>query len=178
MGKNETYLDIGAFNGDTLRQFLYHAGDNFKKYIGLEPDKINFKKLLLSIPRKYKDKVILSNCAAGNSNRLVKFFSLGKDDSRVSETGTDTTRLIRVDTLCRMDPATTIKMDVEGYEPFVLAGSRNIIRNNKPKLAVCVYHRPYHLWSLLTLINKLNPCYKYYMRHHDHEVFGTVLYAL
>ncbi len=61
---NETYVDVGAFTGDTLKVFLSRTGGRFHKYIALEPDKDNFRKLVNGIPRLYKDKIICIRAAA------------------------------------------------------------------------------------------------------------------
>lgn len=37
----------------------------------------------------------------------------------------------------------------------------------KPKLAICVYHKPHDLWEIPKLILKLNPSYKFYLRQHN-----------
>ena len=44
-GREETYLDLGAYNGDTVQEFLQLTHGRYKKIIALEPDPKNFKKL-------------------------------------------------------------------------------------------------------------------------------------
>ena len=54
----------------------------------------------------------------------------------------------------------------------------NLIKENKPKLAICVYHLEEDLWEIPILIKQLVPEYKIYMRQHYEEVdWETVCYA-
>ncbi len=45
LDENDTIIDIGAFDGDTLKDFVSIRKDQFKKYIAFEPDPGNFRKL-------------------------------------------------------------------------------------------------------------------------------------
>ena len=70
-----------------------------------------------------------------------------------------------------------IKLDIEGAEPEALEGARETIIKYRPQIAVCVYHRPEHIYSLMFYLNSLNLGYKFYMGHHRPCLYETVLYA-
>jgi len=38
-------------------------------------------------------------------------------------------------------------MDIEGAEIDALQGAKKIIQKSNPMLAICVYHKPNHLWK-------------------------------
>ena len=177
LNKHETYIDVGAFDGDTLEQFLRH-NNSFRRYIALEPDPISHAKLLNKIPKAYLEKITAICAGAGERAGTASFYSNGLEDARVVDGGSNVIRVLALDDEFILEPVTTIKMDVEGYEPFVLAGAKNIITLKKPKLAVCVYHKPWHLWELPRLIASYRNDYRFYLRHHEQELFGTVLYAV
>ena len=44
-GGTETYVDAGAYNGDTVEEFLRLTGRKYKKIYAVEPDPKNYKKL-------------------------------------------------------------------------------------------------------------------------------------
>ena len=53
-----------------------------------------------------------------------------------------------------------IKSDVEGMERNLLTGARNTIKKFKPKLAICIYHRPDDPELLEKIIKDFVPEYK------------------
>jgi hypothetical protein len=68
-------------------------------------------------------------------------------------------------------------MDIEGSELKALHGAENTIKNNKPKLAICIYHKPEDITEIQRYLMSIVPEYKFGIRHYaDHE-FETVLYA-
>lgn len=66
-----------------------------------------------------------------------------------------------------------IKMDIEGEELLALNGAHNIIQRNRPKLAICVYHKRKDLITIPQYLKSLMPVYKFYLRAHRpcaHEI--------
>ena len=45
LSDDETIIDLGAYDGDTIREFLSVTDGRYKKIIALEPDEKNFRKL-------------------------------------------------------------------------------------------------------------------------------------
>ena len=54
---------------------------------------------------------------------------------------------------------------------------KNTIIRNKPKLAICVYHKPCDLWEIPLLIKSIVPEYKIYLRHYSGSILESVCYA-
>lgn len=74
---------------------------------------------------------------------------------------------------------TLIKMDIEGAELRALKGAKDVIMKNRPKLAICVYHRKEHIIEIYQWIKSLNLGYKFYLRHPwRHSMLDTVLFAI
>lgn len=71
-----------------------------------------------------------------------------------------------------------IKMDVEGAELESLKGARETILRNRPKLAICIYHKPEDMTEIPLYIKSLVPEYKFFVRHHSNYFAETVLYAI
>lgn len=180
LSNEEVFVDVGAYNGDTLKSFLKNT-KRFKKYIALEPDKKNYDDLIKSIPENVEKRVITICAGAGSRNTSEKFSGFGREDSLIDKNGTEQIKIVKLDDLLtdQLDVATTVKIDVEGYEPEVIKGMKEILIQSKPKIALCVYHRPNHLWTLPIMLIKQNKSYEknLYLRHHENELYGTVLYA-
>ena len=54
----------------------------------------------------------------------------------------------------------------------------NTIQRDKPKLAICIYHKPEDMTEIPLYIKSLVPEYKLYIRHHSNRYGETVLYAV
>ena len=178
----ETFVDVGAYCGDTLQEYLTRCKGAFRKYLAIEPDKVNYRQLLSIIPTDYAHKIDTWNLAAGVREGKHAFHAVGGLDSRFvavdSTADAEILNTVALDDLLRDEDACTLNMDVEGWEPQVLAGAFEIIRERQPRLAVCVYHRPDHLWSLLLQITQINKNYRFFLRHHEAEIYGSVLYCI
>ena len=75
-----------------------------------------------------------------------------------------------------------IKLDIEGSELEALHGAAKSITRWKPKMAICVYHKPEDLWTLATYIKSLRGDYEFQFRHHPCdrkiEVNGSTSWAV
>jgi hypothetical protein len=98
--------------------------------------------------------------------------------SALTTGGTIQVPVVGLDEALHDQPVNFIKLDIEGAEPQALEGAKNLILQQKPGLAVCVYHEPRHLWSLGLWLHQLNVGYEFYMRTHAFNTFETVLYAI
>ena len=68
-------------------------------------------------------------------------------------------------------------MDIEGAEKEALLGAEKITREQKPKLAISIYHKNEDIWEIPSLILEMNPEYRFYIRHYSFRFAETVLYA-
>ena len=84
----------------------------------------------------------------------------------------------KLDDMLRDRKVTFLKMDIEGSELAALRGAERIIREQRPKLAICVYHKPEDMWEIPGFILNCHPDYKLYLRHYSISYTETVLYAV
>lgn len=179
--KNEIFVDAGAFTGDTLQAFVkmmaHHlSAENTIQYHALECSPKNYFKLTETCKKLENIFIKLYNSALWDEDTTLCFHENG-ESSVVSENGNINVHAHKLDSLLWDTPVSWIKMDVEGAEIKALHGCEQLIRKNKPRLSICVYHNPLDLIEIPQYIHSLNPNYKMLLRHHsayDHE---TVLYA-
>lgn len=164
LGKSEIYIDLGAYNGDTVLEFVKNTG-GYKKIIAAEPDKKNFRKLSVNT-ENLKNIEIYNKAVCGYSGEIA-FEACGGRNSAVSNAG-DTVLSFSIDDLLAGNPATYIKMDIEGQEKSAISGAEKTIKAFKPKLSVAAYHKNEDLFALPLLLNSFNPEYRIYLRHHPY----------
>ncbi|MCL1884776.1 MAG: FkbM family methyltransferase [Defluviitaleaceae bacterium] len=177
--ENEIFVDCGAFTGDTIQGFInnLHKSGNmqYKKIYGFEPDASTFEQAKKNL-NKY-DNITLINKGAWNCTDILKFNSHGSASSLDLE-GTVEIHVQSIDSLVKNEKVTFIKMDIEGAELNALKGASETIKANKPKLAICVYHKLDDLHEIPRYIKSLVPEYKLYFRNHSKCGVETVLYAV
>lgn len=71
-----------------------------------------------------------------------------------------------------------IKMDIEGAEYATLNGAADLIKNHKPILAICIYHRQEDLIEIPQFCLSLfrEEAYDLYLRHYSDTQSETVMY--
>ena len=69
-------------------------------------------------------------------------------------------------------------MDIEGSELAALRGGINIIKRERPILAISIYHSIKDYWEIPKFLMQELEKYKYYVRHHALICNETVLYAI
>lgn len=172
---HEIIVDCGAFNGDTAKRFYENVPGC--RVIALEPDEKNFKLLQeLALPG-----LECIKAGAWSEDATLSFSDEGggTDSGAIADSGNTEIEVKALDNLSECRPATYIKMDIEGAELEALKGAEKIIRERRPKLAICIYHKPQDFFEIPLYIKKLNPDYKLFIHHHtSFYALETVLYAV
>ena len=178
--KNEVMVDCGAYTGDSIVEFddflKKHGIDSFEKIYALEPDKDNYNKLCEST--ETLKNVVPYMLGAYDRKDVLHFCDGEGEHSSIDESGSISIEVDTIDNIVKDNRVTFIKMDIEGSELKALQGARNTILRNKPRLAVCIYHRETDIIDIPGYISSLVPEYKFYIRNYDPTGVETVLYAV
>jgi hypothetical protein len=108
----------------------------------------------------------------------LRFNDTNSGNSRVDDSGKDKIDVCTIDKSVDTDRVTFIKLDIEGAELEALKGAKETILRNKPRLAICVYHKPEDILEIPLYLQEIMPEYKFYLRHDTIGINGTVLYAV
>ncbi|MBE5850683.1 MAG: FkbM family methyltransferase [Lachnospiraceae bacterium] len=167
ISSQEVLLDIGAYTGDSVELFLKTNEYKFSYIYCVEGDPDNYGKLTENINR------------LGVGDKTRTFFEIcGQTDSRVSfetaynekdgyyirenENGTITPKSID-HLLSQRERVTILKANFPGILS-VLRGARDVISEDKPKLAIMAGWGPMLLPELVRFIKSNLPDYKIHLR--------------
>ena len=175
LSDSEDYLDLGAYNGDTIDEFLSYTNGKYRSITALEPNLKSFNKLKEHC--EGMGNVSLWQLGSYNKNTVINFNTKSGRNCAIDSAGTPV-RVARADTILCGKKITYAKLDVEGAEKETLEGMENTLGLFKPKLNVAAYHRSEDLFALILQLKKLNPDYKFYLRHHPYiPHWDTNIYA-
>jgi methyltransferase, FkbM family len=174
----EFFIDCGAFDGDTIDGFMKYCPE-YKRIVAFEPNTELFAKL----QEKYgsNPKITLINAGVYDADGEIRFAELKGGMSRIGDEDYNTVNIpIKAIDGLNFHGSSFIKMDIEGAEFNALKGAEKTILQNKPKLAICIYHSNEDMLRIAEYIHALVPEYKLYVRHHTStpSASETVLYAL
>ena len=177
-GAAEHFADLGAYNGDTIRELLHYTDGKFASVTALEPDRRSFRKLREWAEGNLTGDVTLVQAGAWHEDTVQCFTDKAGRQSRVAAQGRET-QMRALDSVLAGRPCTYLKMDVEGAEREAIAGAEQTIRRYRPKLNIAAYHRSEDFFELPLRIHELNPDYRLYLRHHPYvPAWDTNLYAI
>lgn len=165
-----TAADLGAYNGDTVRELLEKSRGSVERIWAVEPDEKNYQKLCAYAKGETRAEVIPCHFGAW-SERTELFFgksgnrnaSFGQNRSSTLEERPVKLTRVQADTLDSLlvgQRVDYIKYDVEGSEKEALIGSAQTIHAFHPTLLVSLYHRNEDIFALPLLVKQMFPFYK------------------
>lgn len=175
-------IDCGAFDGDTINQFFTAFKERIQSYSAFEPELENYQALTSaanSIKSAYSQANI--NCfpmGVGNTNEVLRFSSGDGAASHISDEGETEIFIVKLDDTHANSMVNLIKIDVEGADLDVISGAAELIKQQRPNIAVSCYHQPGHIWQIPQLIKTINPDYQLFLRQHGHYGFELTLYCI
>lgn len=178
LSETEVFADCGMYTADTAADFFKLTNNKYTHYYGFEPDAENF-----NIARKFlSDRPNVTTSAKGlwSIETNLSFKDGCLSCSMVCEEGESYIQVTSLDEYFADKPhvPTFIKMDIEGSELEALKGAESIIKKHKPRLAICIYHKPEDMYTLPDIIKRFRSDYVLYLRHYTDTICDTVLYAI
>lgn len=193
---DSVFVDCGAFVGDTIEKYIWHSQGIFRRIYGFEP---GMKQRTALEHRKARlveewalddDQISIVPAGVGEATQdmaLVKgvMSDLAIGTKLVPEAEADEASIIdRVHVVSldeyfrdREPGIDMIKADVEGSELALLQGAQEIIRRDRPNLAISLYHKLTDYFELPLYIKSLVPEYHLRICHHATNFTETVVYA-
>jgi len=180
LGTEEVMMDCGAFDGDTIAEFIRHRGDSFASIIAFEPDQLNLEKMqqrLQGYSESVRQKIRVLPYALGERNETLYFDATGSNQSK-SGNGSIPVQCVALDSVHYESAPTLIKFDIEGAELGALKGACDLISRCRPVLAVSAYHQQDHLWQVPLALDQICHDYQFFLRPCGAEGWDLICYAI
>lgn len=172
--KDESYLDLGAYRGDTVEEFL-HFTDGYTSITAVEPNPRNYQKLQEYL-ETIKDARSL-NAGISDQDGVMTVSRKGGRMPVLGDLNGIEIPVVTVDSLS-LSP-TYIKVDIEGMESEMLRGAERTLREFKPKINLAAYHRSEDIFKLIVQLKTIVPDYKIYLRKHPYiPLWDMNIYAV
>lgn len=161
----DVVLDVGAHLGTFTRYALMRGAS---RVIAIEP----MPDLAGCLARTFRDEVasgsvVIAEVAAWNEDGELSFATGPQSTMGHVGSGEVVVASERIDALVArigIERVDFIKMDIEGAEPEALAGAVGLIRRDRPRMAICIYHDPDHAESIPRAILEAAPGYHTFTR--------------
>lgn len=177
-----TFVDCGAYDGDTVRRFLGQQGDAFGRVYAFEPDEMNARRLreyVAGLGEEVARRVLVYQAGVGARRERLRFNSTGDTSAAFDGSGDQEVDILPLDEAVEDDGAPLyVKFDVEGAERDALAGADQLIRRSRPVIAISIYHRPDDLWELPSYLDALGLGYKIFLRTQGEDGMDVICYAV
>lgn len=174
--EKEIFLDLGCYDA--------RSSINFKKWCkgaafvyAFEPNQRKIEECKYNLEKNKIDYRLISK-GVWKEEATLHFTPKDNMSSYISESGEEVIEVTSLDKVLGDEKVTFIKMDIEGSELSALIGAENIIKMNKPKLAISIYHKMEDIFEIPEIILRYYSNYKLYLRHYFISDSETVLYAL
>lgn len=164
---NSVYVDIGAYNGDTLKEYTLFSGNNITAY-AFEPDLKNFNKLSQNAQSLGIKKIELINIAAWNKKEELLFYSRsGRNSAATTSHAGVKSKKINADCADNYisDHVDFINIDAEGSDMQAILGLEKTISSFQPTISCAVYHRNEDMFAIPLQLAKKYDHFKMYVRH-------------
>lgn len=167
--KNKDIIDAGAYIGDTSLPFAKLTN---KQVWAFEPFEETYNLLVENIKLNQVTNVIPVKKSLGNINGEKSLFLTGNDFSGITskpenryETSWEEI-IVQESTIDAFVEENNlevgyINVDVEGAELDLLNGAKNTIINQRPILAISIYHQAKDFFEIIPWINNLNLGYEF-----------------
>jgi FkbM family methyltransferase len=177
---DEIYVDVGAFDGDTILKFIDSTPTgSYEKIFAFEPNPL--PRLFIEHKAQWLPDLTIYPFALSDDNGSATMLNTGMGTriSKNNDLDNQTESRINVE-VRRMDDivsnATLVKIDTEGFEVPVINGSKRIIKNSRPNLIVDTYHYPLDMLKIYDAVMTIHS-YKYVSWRICHQDLHSLFFS-
>lgn len=172
--RSEVFVDAGGFDGDTTEEFCRRCPDYRRVHL-FEPSQRNMRAAKSRLEGQ-RDIVFWPDALSDRPGTMTFNPEAGSASAATSGAGEQVT--VTTLDIAVSEPVSFIKMDLEGWEPKALAGCERHILDDRPKLAIAVYHNARDFRDVWRYALTLHPDYRVYLRHYTQGWSETVMFFI
>ncbi len=161
------YVDIGAYNGDTIREYLSFVGE-CSRITAFEPDFKNFSKLKKYADDANIDSAHFHNIAAWDRQETLTFYSRsGRNSAGTTSHHNVKSTFVSANAVDNYIDTSVdfINIDAEGSDRRVILGLSQTIKKYSPVISCAIYHRNEDFFDIPLLLSELYGECELYIRH-------------
>ena len=171
--QNEVFVDVGAYTGDSVQNFIASYGKNcYKKIYCYDITEEIFTEMQKNLQKyaniAYKNKAVTDF----NGEIGVGRNQFSSSANFTSETSQNFVEAVTLDDDIQ-EKITLIKMDIEGGEISAIKGAKNHIKLDRPKMFLSVYHNNTHIFEIPKLIHSISKDYQFHLRYYGGCIYPT-----
>lgn len=199
--KHYSYMDVGAYTGDTLLRFYAFCRGQYDKIYAVEPDNGNFQALKKLVKYGRLENVDLFHVGGWDRKDILTFYTVKGENKKnfdspnffeelkenmpvrwkiaQDEVFSEQVPVDTVDHLLKGKICNILKINALAADYETVRGAEETIRKYSPVLIGEFGTKKDNLTALLKYIHQINPSYKIYLR--EKKIFGdykTVFYAV
>ena len=171
--EDELIVDLGAYTGDTILDYIYTYGENsYKKIYAFDITEESLIKLRENTSR-YPNIIAKKRSISDKSG--ITYVRKSEVDNSANTTVDYGEMEVLETTLDEevKEKITILKMDIEGGEQKALRGATEHIKNDHPKLLISVYHNVRDIFEIPNMIEQIDSSYQFYLRNYGGGVYPT-----
>ena len=170
LSENETYLDIGSYTGDTIRDFIRAVDGKYRKIIGFEANTDNYRQLERHVKSNGFPDISLLPLGTWDTSGVL-FMDNEEEENSLHPTSVENgepTNVIALDEyFAQHDPGQHITIAKINFLTGVLEtlnGGRGLLTRDRPSLVITVGFDDYALLTVPQWILSNLPSYHAYLR--------------
>lgn len=169
----EVIVDLGAYTGDTILDYIYTYGENkYQKIYAYDITEESLIKLKENVSR-YPNIIVKKRAITDKTGiTYIKKSEVDNSANMTMNHGDDEVLETTLDDEVK-EKITMIKMDIEGGEQKALRGAEEHIKKEHPKLLISVYHNVRDIFEIPKMIEQMDSSYQFYLRNHGGGVYPT-----
>jgi FkbM family methyltransferase len=173
---SDVFVDGGAYDGDTAIGYSNARGLDYKHIHAFEIDQDVAARAV--VRTAHLPNVTIHNCGLSDREATVLYRKTGGTDGAIGDqiSGNNRVVLQTIDGTVA-ERITFLKLDVEGEEAKTIDGAKKHLQEDRPTLAVALYHKAHDLWDIPRRILDLLPDYQLHLRHYTDIAYETIIYA-